>query len=233
MFFLWRPWEPSVRATNRTISVTGNATITATPDEYVFSPEYNFTDSNQQTALSELTAKSNTVVGQLKALGVPNKEIQTNSNGYGGTRLYVAPVPVVPDDSSSSSYILNLQITVNNVVLAQKVQNYLLTTNPTGQVSPEAQFSNGLQSSLQNEARQKAEQNARAQAEQSAGDLGFSIGAVKSVDDSNNDGFMPLAISSGVSSTDAAIPSVQSPQLKIQPGQNNLSYSVSVVYYIK
>jgi hypothetical protein len=78
----WKPWQPNVKASDRVITVTGEATLTATPDEYVFTPSYDFTDTDQSTALTQLTATSNQIVAKLKSLGVENSEIQTSSNGY-------------------------------------------------------------------------------------------------------------------------------------------------------
>ncbi|HEX5743870.1 MAG TPA: SIMPL domain-containing protein, partial [Candidatus Saccharimonadales bacterium] len=71
MVFMWKPWEPNIKASQRTIAVTGSATVSATPDEYVFSPNYRFTNADKQTALNELTGKSEEIIKRLKSLGVP------------------------------------------------------------------------------------------------------------------------------------------------------------------
>src|SRR5260221_10077114 len=81
MLAMWRPWEPTIPAGSRTISVTGTATVTATPDQYVFSPSYNFTNAVKQAALDQLTAKSNELIAKLKSLGVEDSEIKTNASG--------------------------------------------------------------------------------------------------------------------------------------------------------
>ncbi len=223
MLAVWQPWVPKVVGTNRTISVTGTATITATPDQYVFSPSYSFTNTDKQDALDQLTARSNDLVAQLKKLGVASKDIKTNASGYANYGYYL------PVYKGGDTYTLSLTVTVNDAKLAQKVQDYLVTTSPSGEVSPTVSFSTVTEKSLQAQARDKAEKDARAQAEQSAKNLGFSVGSVKSVTDGSlGDGF-PIVYNGMAASTDAIAPK----SLTVQPGQNDLTYSVQVVYYIQ
>jgi uncharacterized protein YggE len=236
----WKPWQPTVKASDRVITVTGEATVTATPDEYVFTPTYDFTDAVQATALSQLTTTSQQIVNGLKALGTPSKDIQTSSDGYssGGYELPVIPTPI-SQDNGQYTYELDLTVTIDdNTVLAQKVQNYLVTTNPTGDVTPSVNFSTAMQNSLENKARSLAEQNARANAVQSAKNLGFKIAAVKTVVDNGlSDNNVNLCDGSGegvCAGSDLAEPTTSTDQnLTLQPGQNQLDYSVSVQFYIK
>lgn len=220
----WRPWVPNIRATDRTVSVTGTATVTATPDQYTFSPSYNFTNSDKQAALNTLTAKSEQLIAGLKALGVASADIKTNVSG---TYNYGYYMPIYMGDNT---YTLSLTATIHDATLAQKVQDYLVTTSPTGSVTPSVTFSTAKQHTLQAEARDQAERDARTQADQSAHNLGFTVGSVKSVDDGNLFTGGPIMYGNMSTSADAAQPSKSS--LTIQPGQNDLSYSVQVIYYI-
>lgn len=224
---LWEPWNPQIKASDRTITVTGNATITAVPDEYVFSPSYDFSDTNQQVALKNFTTESDQIVAQLEKLGVASSAIQTDSSSDTGG-VYM---PVVTNNDGNTDYTLNLTVTIDNATLAQKVQNYLLTTNPTGQISPSEDFSTATQNSLDDQARNQAEQDARSKADQSAKNLGFRIAAVKSVQDGTL--FNPIyPLTPGVNSTIDSGPAAAAPSLNLQPGKNTLNYSVTVVYYI-
>jgi uncharacterized protein YggE len=238
MVLVWKPWQSNIKASDRVITVNGEATLTATPDEYVFTPTYDFTDADQQTALSQLTTMSNQLVSKLEALGVASKDIQTSSNGYSsGGYLPISPVPV-SQDNGQYTYELDPTITIDdNANLAQKVQNYLVTTNPTGDVSPSVDFSTAMQNSLADKARGQAEQNARANAEQSAKNLGFKIAAVKTVVDgglNSNNYPTPCSGSSGgiCAGSNMDLNSSSSSSLDLQPGQNQLYYSVQVQYYI-
>lgn len=221
---LWKPWQANIKATDRTVSVTGSATITATPDEFVFTPSYNFVSADKQTAISQLTTQSDQIVTKLKALGVPSSKIKTDANDY--NNYYSL------DSAGNSTYALSLTVTVDDQTLSQKVQDYLLTTDPTGSISPQASFSTAKQKTLEAQARDKAEQDARALADQSAKNLGFKIDKVKTVTDNGFGGSTgcggglcasPLELSGGAASTT---------QLSVQPGQNDLMYSVNVTYYI-
>ena len=216
MLLMWQPWNPP---TDRTITVTGEATVMAEPDEYVFSPSYQFTNTNKDTALAELTKKQEEVVTKVKELGVNNNQIKTNSSGYD---LYFRE-----EGSDELTYTLSLTVTVGNRDLAQKIQDYLLTTAPTGSVSPQATFSDERRKELESQARDQATQDARSKVDQSAKNLGFSVGKVKEVSDGSGFGVFP-ADDRAVSPEDKA-----AQQLTIQPGQNELNYTVTVVYYLQ
>ena len=225
--WLWKPWQPNIKTSERTITVTGETTVTAEPDEYIFTPMYEFTGTDKTATQAQLTDKANEVTTKLKSLGVPDSKIKNNSSDYGD---YYSP-----DSSGSSTYYLSLTITVDDKTLAQKVQDYLLTTNPSGSITPEVTFSTAKQKTLENQARDQAEKDARAKADQSAKNLGFKVDTVKSVQDGNfnsyggcSGGFCPLSAGSNLENGAQSI----SNNLTLQPGENDLPYSVQVVYYI-
>jgi uncharacterized protein YggE len=223
MLAIWQPWYANVRATDRTISITGTSTITTTPDQFVFSPSYTFANTDKQVALAELSAKSVGLVMKLKSLGVASKDIKTNADssyGYG----YYAPVY-----DGRDAYTMNLTVTTHDIALTQKVQDYLVTTSPTGAVTPNASFSSTEQKALKQQARDSAENDARTQANQSAKNLGFKVDAVESVIDSGLGSGIPIMYDNKAGSI--AEPTIQS-AIPVQPGQNDLSYSVQIVYYI-
>jgi hypothetical protein len=177
-----------------------------------------------------MTAKSNEIITKLKQLGVPDNKIKSSSNNYGG----FSPIDV----PNGTSYTLYLTITAESKALAQKVQDYLLTTSPSGAVTPSGNLSTAKQKQLQDQARDKAEQDARAKANQSAKNLGFKVKQVKSVEDGSLNGGLcnfnicPLSQTDINSSLSPGM-NAQSNQLSLQPGENDLDYSVKVTYYIK
>lgn len=221
MILVWRPWM-SASVNDRVVQVTGEAKITDTPDEFVFSPTYEFVNSDKPTALSQLAKKHDEVVSQLKKLGVADNKIKTNSNNY-NYKIY-------PQEGGSQTYSLQMTITVAKKDLADKVQNYLVSTTPSGEVSPQASFSDAKRKHLESKARDEATKDARKKADQQAKNLGFGLGKVKSVSDSQGFGIRPLGI--GVAS-DSSTPTKVAPELSVQPGENDLTYSVTVVYYIR
>lgn len=227
MLALWRPWQPKPSADGRTVSVMGEATVKATPDEYVFSPSYEFKNADKTVALQELTAKSAEVTAELKKLGVPENKIKTDSNGYERGQYYYE----YDSATKGYTYTLGLTVTLNDQKLVQKIQDYLVGTSPTGSVSPYATFSDAKRKQLEVQARDEATKEARAKADQSAKNLGFKVGAVKNIDDSGfGGGVMPYATQGSALAEDTKS---AAPSLAVQPGENDLNYSVTVVYYIR
>jgi len=223
MLAIWRPWTSKVDTT-RTITVSGESKITAEPDEFTFNPSYEFKDSSKDVALAALTQKSDEIVKKLKDIGVASSKIKINSDGYDYRNYYF------DGTSNDFTYTLRPTVVVGNRDLAQKVQDYLVTTSPSGQVSPQASFSKTLQKVLEGKARDEATKDARAKADQSAKNLGFKVGKVKSVDDGNNSGgIMPYGMMDSLASGTEA----KTATLSIQPGENDLDYSVTVVYYVR
>jgi uncharacterized protein YggE len=222
---LWKPWNGKT-SDDRTVSVTGEATITAEPDEYLFYPNYRFKGTDKDAALADLTKKSDTIVGELKKLGVADSKIKTNSSGYGDYYSYSRE-----PGTNESTYTLTLTVTVDNRTLAQKVQDYLLTTSPLGSVSPQPTFSDAKRKQLQTKARDAATKDARAKADQSAKNLGSKLGKVKQVSDGT--GFDDIYYGTDSGGALSISESSDKRQLAIQPGENDLNYTVKVVYYLR
>lgn len=218
MLVLWRPWEGQVDANARTVEVTGETTVKSEPDEFVFYPTYEFTNADKTAGLAELTKKSDAVINELKKLGVPDNKIKTDSNGYGDSPYYPA------ESNDKTTYYLSLTVRSSSREEATKIQNYLVGTSPTGSVSPQATFSDKKRNELEQTARDDATKDARAKADQSANNLGFKVGKVKSVTD--GPGFRGESL---LNSTDIEATT----DLAVQPGENELSYSVTVVYFVK
>jgi uncharacterized protein YggE len=120
-----------------------------------------------------------------------------------------------------------LTITVNDKALTQKVQDYLVTTSPTGSVSPQTTFSEAKRKELESKARDEATKDARSKAEQSAKNLGFKIGKVKSVEDGS--GFGGIVLREGLTMASDS----KATSLSVQPGENDLHYTVTVTYYLR
>jgi uncharacterized protein YggE len=235
MVALWRPWEHRIDANTRTVQVTGTATLEAEPDEYVFSPNYIFKNADKGTAISDATKKQNDLTAKLKNIGVADKQIKTNLDGYEDyPPVYYGANQV--NTPATYNYTLMLTVTVGDRNLAQRVQDYLATTSPEGAVTPNITFSDAKQKELENKARGQASADARAKADQSAKNLGFKVRAVKSVTDGQGfgdtiqPGCGPTGLCSGV---DLNTGSTEKSSLAVQPGQDKYSFSVTVTYYIR
>jgi uncharacterized protein YggE len=226
MLLIWKPWNKLPKSTDRTVQVTGEASVKATPDEFVFSPSYDFKNANKQAALDELSKKSDEIVAQLKKLGVADNQIKTNADGYERGIYFPSSEP------GQTTYSLSINVTVDSKDLAQKVQDYLVSTSPAGAVTPYPTFSESKRKDLQSQAQSQAEKDARSKAGQSAKNIGFKLGAVKTVSEANGVGEIEPLMNGSTATTDLAAPTTKS-AVGVQPGQSDINYQVSVTYYIK
>ncbi len=220
MLALWQPWQGSVGSGDRKITVSGQASVSAEPDEFQFSPLYERENVEQIAVLSGgLTAK-------LKELGVPEKNFTINASSYDKypTDLRSGTVP----GSAGTTNTLSISITVDSKELAQKVQDYLLTTSPKGSITPYPTFSETRNKELENEARGKAIEDARKRAEETAGELGAKIGAVIEVKEGGNFGMVPLRVDAAAPAADGITSSIP-----VTPGENEYNYTVEVVFALK
>ena len=222
MLVLWRPWEPQIDRNARTIDVTGQAVLKAEPDQIVFMPQYSFDNTDKDAAVTAAAEKRSTLLSKLKSLGVKSKDIKADTSGYNGGFL--------PENDDAYTYTLSLVVTLEDMKLAQKVQDYLATTSPEGQVTPQYGFKKATQTSLEAKARARASKDAKNKAEQSAENLGFSVARVKSVSDSNLGGYPYMLDTRMVAGAEDSVAS--SSEFPLQPGENELNYSVSVTFYI-
>lgn len=218
MLGLWQPWDSNTA--RRTISVTGTGKITATPDNYQFNPSF------QKATSAELNAQVAAVTARLKELGVAEKDISLQSSSFSAPKTMIAPAP---EQDANYAYIT---IKVSTKELAQKVQDYITTTDAEGQLTPYPNFSDDKLKQLQEEARDKALTDAKTKAVKTAGNLNAKLGKVVEFKDAENSfGVYPLAGSEKAIDS-AERPSVQG-SVPIYPGEQEISVSVQAVFEIK
>ncbi|MDQ3158932.1 MAG: SIMPL domain-containing protein [bacterium] len=222
MLAIWRPWDTASNDSNK-ITVTGQATIKAEPDQYQFNPYY------EKDTIADISTLNDQIIKKLKELGVTDAQIKNNASQYGSPEIYYS----VPVDGKEKT-TLNLTITLTDKDLTQKVQDYLLTTNPKGSITPSSSYSTEKQKELTDKARDEAIADAKKRADKTAGGLGAKIGKVLEVSEGQQDGGVyPLLdktsqdtpVSSGSEGMDNSI--------SIQPGVDEFSYTVTVVFALK
>jgi uncharacterized protein YggE len=227
MLCIWKPWAGSA-VSDRTVEVNGEATVTAKPDKFVFYPSYEFKNTDKAAALAQISQKSEELTTKLKGLGVKDSDIKTSSSGY--------DYPVYKEPGASEpTYNLQITVTTASLDMAQKVQDYLVTTSPLGSVSPQPSFSEQKRRQLESQARDLATRDARAKVDQMAKNVGFKVGAVKKISETQGFSILPMEARDGAALMRADAPDSASsqPSLGVQPGENELPYSVSVTYYIR
>ena len=212
MLAIWRPWE-TAGAQQRKITISGTSTIKAEPDEYRFNPHY------ERKTTAETSELSKKVTEKLKELGVNESQIKVDANRF---KTYS---PVNPGEETTT---LSMTILVNNKELAQKVQDYLITTNPSGSVTPYMAFSKDKQNELEDRARNEAIADARKKAENTASGFGSKVNKVIEVSETPDSGITPWLESGAVARDSASVSS-----MPLQPGENEFTYSISVIFSLK
>lgn len=215
----WQPWKQS----QRTVTVTGESTVTAKPDEFIFNPYYTASAKDRTQATTAVRKTGDQVVAKLKSLGVAEGDIKTDISAY--------DFSIQPEGGSSSKYEANyaVTITLDDEALAQSVFDYLLTTKALGSISPQVGFSDDTQANLKSEARKAAVGNARTQAEQIAGELGQSVGQAISVEEVSGFDVIPYYGGAEARPTEDLILT----QTELLPGQQDLTFSVKVVFSLR
>jgi uncharacterized protein YggE len=217
-----KPWNGILNEETRKITISGEATLKEEPDEYVFNPSW------EKSTQDEITALNDSAVKALKDLGVADGDIKNNASVYEDYKVYPATEPDQPGQDLVRT--LSLTITVDNKELAQKVQDYLLTTDPQGTITPYAQFSNAKQKELEDKARTEAIADARKRAETTADGLEAKVGKVLEVSEGWG-GSCANGLCSGAALM-AEDTSTRS-SLSVQPGENEFTYTVQVVFELK
>lgn len=143
---LWsQPWKGASNSGNATrkITVSGEATLKAEPDEYLFSPYFEAKGTDQTALKKQLNDKANAAVAKLKELGVEDTKIKVDSSSY--DYWYFEP-------GQEGNLTVSLQVTVNDKTKAQEIQDYVTTLDLKGQLTPQATFSKDKQKEVESQA---------------------------------------------------------------------------------
>jgi len=223
MLAAWQPWNDNSKNSPRKITITGQATIKAEPDQYQFSPYY------ERDTTAEVTALNDQIIKGLKNLGIPDGQIKNNVSKYNGPQ-YSPEVPRGDQEKVN----LSLTITLPDKDLVQKVQDYLLTTNPNGSITPYPSFSTQQQKELTDKARDQAISDAKQRADKTASGLDAKIGKVLEINEVQpGGGVYPYSKNTQVAPSIAIDGGVAESSIVVQPGENEFSYSVMVTFALK
>jgi len=220
---LWStPWDNSSSSNRRTIKVTGQATIKANPDEFTFNPYFQETGSDKGAIKTSLTEKANSAVEKLKELGVEEKNITLDASSY--DRWYY-------QKNEKGTLNIRLEIVVTDKDIVQKVQDYLLTLNIEGQISPQATFSKAKQKELDAQAVEEASNDAIAKAETQAKLFNAKLGDAITIKQGSDSIFYGYG---GVDSVGLAVKEGSSASsLPVLPGQNEYTQTMTVTYELR
>lgn len=225
MLAIWQPWHQT-SSTTRKITITGDATVTGTPDEFVFYPSFQKTGVDNKQLAADLNAYGNKLQQDLMKLGVAEKDITLDSSSYDD---YPIAYDTVGSQSNNQTFTLSATITTHNKDQAQKVQDYLATTDAKGQITPQAQFSNAKQKQLSNEARLKAIADAQSKADATAKSLHVKVGKVLTISDDSAGGVTPRLMMGANIASDSATTTA----LPVTASQSEVNSTVTVTFSLK
>ena len=215
---MWKPW---VSSTKKTVSLSGDASLKAEPDEFQFNPTYQEKGSDRAGMQATLIDHVNAVVTKLKELGVKESDITLASSTYDNYW----------NDGTDQIVSNSLSITVNNKDLAQKVQDYLITTSPQGTLTPYPTFSEAKRKKVEAEVRTLAIEDAKDKAQATADELGMRVGKVVTVTDQSTGGVvMPMMSTSASGVLEDKATALTLPVLS---GRQEVTYTVQVTYELK
>jgi hypothetical protein len=225
---LWQPWV-NKSVSDRTITITGSTTIEAEPDQYVFSPYYQREGTDKTTVNDKISTLSKTIIAKLKSLSVKDSAIKTDVSAYDYGSYYTQ----TEDNNYTST--LSLTVTLKDKNLSQKVQDYLATTEPSGSVTPNISFSTAKQKALESQAREQALKDAKSKAETGAGQVDAKLGRVIRVSDISSNSVTPLPwmLDTANKSVQSSAESDAKSSYSIQPGLDEYSFSIDVVYELR
>jgi hypothetical protein len=200
------------------ITVTGNGTVTGTPNQLVLSMGVQTSASSVSTALAQANAATRRVIRALKADGVPAADIQTSGLSISPNYSGQSQVP--------TGYAVSEQLTATLSSLAKAGSQIQAAVSAGGNATTVNGVSLNLTdtSTLLAQARTSAVRDAQAKAAQFARALGRPLGGVISISDQSQ--MVPFPEFS-VSAGRAAAPSVP-----ISAGKQQVSVQITVVYAI-
>jgi len=212
------PWNSNNNSSERTITVTGETTIKAVPDEFTFSPYFQESGMDKDVIKTSLTKKTNATVEKLTELGVKKDNITLDASSYDNW-YYRA--------NEEGTLTINLKIVVSDKGIAQKVQNYLLTLDVKGQISPRASFSKAKQKTLDAQAVEEASNDAKSKAETQANLFNAKLGKALTINQGSDSIFFGLR---EVVAQPLALKDSPTATLPVLPGRNEYNQKVTVVY---
>jgi len=202
-----------------TITVTGNGEVEGTPDTATFDIGVSTTAHTAVEALEENNAQVATLEQSLEQSGVQLKDMQTsylnlsaNTNSRGKVRSFSA------DDE--------LTVTMNDLSNLGQALDAAVTATGNGVTLDGISFSISNKSALLAAARAQAMQAANTEATQVAAGGGLTLGPIVSITDQENAGQYVYY------NVNAAVPVATGTAVPVQPGQQQISVQVTVVYQL-
>lgn len=231
LLFVFAKWGPSINfnSVNQTAGqpfiVTGTGKATVAPD--IAKIDFGITESGTdlKTVQNSVDQKSQSLVAQIKKLGISASDIQTTSYQVSPQYDYTAPVQNITGYNVSTNY----EVTIRDFT---KINDLIATATSNGANNVSGvsfDLSDTLKNQTMQSAREQAVTEAKTKAEGLAKAAGITLGKIINVSEETPSNIMPLSLpvsGGGVSQKSVTPPSVQT-------GTTEIDITVSLSYEVR
>ncbi len=206
------------------ISVSGQGIITVVPDLARITLGVEATADSAAAAQQDAATKMDAVVAQLKAQGIPDKDIRTVRFDLSPDYDYSTRTPVLKGYKVTNLVVVTLRE-------VSKVGSLLDAVVNSGATRLQGiSFSTSDPSAASAQGREEALKNAQSKAEQLAKLAGVTLGAPISIEETTSAPPTPVDIAQKAAAAPSASGAFQTP---INPGSQEVTTTVHVVYSIR
>lgn len=215
--------QPTPLPNTRTLYVTGTGRATLSPDIAYVNIGVHTENADVAEALATNKAQAQKVADAIRALGVADKDIQT-------TNFNIYPI----QQYGPNGEVQSTKYAVDNTVYVTVRDLSKLGALLDAAVKAGANNINGVQFDVEDktaalsDARKAAVKDAQGQAQELAAAAGVTLGAVQSINTSNNSTPIPIyakGMGGGVAAASADVP--------VSPGQLIITVDVNITYEIQ
>lgn len=200
-------------ADTRQVTVIGTGQVQGSPDTLTANVSIEFTAADVTTAMNQTSERQQAVVNALVGAGIDRKDIST-------TQVSLQPQFAGPDNTPPiSGYRANnsIDVKIRRLASASNVLALIVTTGGDATRINAVAYSIDDTSQLVTDARARAFQDAQDRARQYARLSGLKLGKV-------------ISISEATGTTPVAAPRGAAAPVPLEPGQQTVGFSVTVVW---
>ncbi len=203
----------------RTVTVVGSGKVTGTPDTLRADIGVEATAADVSSALNESSAQVTKVTDAVVAAGVDRKDIQTQQVSL--TPRYSTAAPGGTSEITGYQATNTIRVTIRDLAKASDILAAAATAGGDNTRISNVAFAIDDDSELMTQAREAAFDDARSRAEQYASLAGDSLGKVQTITEETSGQTQPVTVQ-----RDA----VAASPVPIEPGEQTLTFSVTVTY---
>ncbi len=221
-------------ANTQPFTVQGTSSITQKPDNAEISFTVTKTAPLLQDAQNEANKQTNTIVSDLKNIGIPQNDIKTNNySSYPNTTRYntlqMMPVQIPPPQSSQTptgfTVSENIVVNLRDIGKAGSVIDTATKDGAENVSGPSLSFSESTQQSLIGKTRVLAIKDAKQKAQSMADAAGIKLGRILNIQENNTPyPIQPMMYGKAAVGTENSIPT------QINPGENTITDTITLTY---